>query len=125
MLHGRRIGFVFLGALNACLWVRPAAAPPDARATMRDASGASLGVLLLQQTSDGVRITGTLSPIPPGIHGIHFHTVGQCDPADFSKAGAHLNPTAAQHGLDNPAGPHAGDLLNISATVDRQAVVKL
>ena len=31
-------------------------------------------------------------------------------------AGAHFNPTKAEHGTENPRGPHAGDLPNI--TVD-------
>ena len=32
----------------------------------------------------------------------------------FASAGDHFNPLAKQHGLDNPNGPHAGDLPNIS-----------
>jgi superoxide dismutase, Cu-Zn family len=96
-----------------------------ARATMRNASGASLGVLFLENTAAGVRISGALTSLPTGIHGIHVHAVGKCDPAGFSTAGAHLNPAAAHHGLENPAGPHAGDLPNITVAPSGEAVVDL
>jgi superoxide dismutase, Cu-Zn family len=96
-------------------------ATPTGRATIRNASGATLGVLLLEPTSKGVHITGTLTGLPAGTHGIHLHTVGLCDPAAFSTAGGHFNPSSAHHGLENPAGPHAGDLPNI--TVNPNGVV--
>src|SRR5438270_10504625 len=76
------------------------------RATMRDAAGATLGVLLLEPTSGGVHISGTLTALPAGVHGIHLHGVGKCDASDFATAGGHFNPAAAHHGLENPAGPH-------------------
>jgi Cu-Zn family superoxide dismutase len=49
-----------------------------------------------------------------GAHGIHFHAVGKCDGPDFTTAGGHFNPANKQHGLDNPNGPHAGDLPNFT-----------
>lgn len=49
----------------------------------------------------------------PGEHGIHFHQFGACTP-DFTAVGEHFNPTTMQHGLDNPEGPHAGDLPNMT-----------
>jgi Cu-Zn family superoxide dismutase len=36
-----------------------------------------------------------------------------------------LNPEAKHHGLENPEGPHAGDLPNVTAAADGQAVVDL
>lgn len=35
--------------------------------------------------------------------------MGGCRP-DFAAAGPHCNPEGAQHGLNNPAGAHAGDM---------------
>lgn len=49
-------------------------------------------------------------------YGMHIHTVGKCDAPDFTTAGPHWNPDAKQHGRDNPAGAHHGDLPNIGPT---------
>ena len=56
-----------------------------------------------------------LTGIPAGPHGLHLHTTGQCDAPGFTTAGGHLNPGAKQHGADNPAGAHLGDLPNVTA----------
>src|SRR5690606_11945130 len=48
---------------------------------------------------------------------------GECTPPDFTSAGGHFNPTAAQHGLENPDGPHAGDMPNIEVGADGTASV--
>ena len=50
--------------------------------------------------------------LAPGLHGVHIHSIGSCSPT-FAAAGGHYNPVVHQHGLDNPAGPHAGDLPNL------------
>jgi Cu-Zn family superoxide dismutase len=50
--------------------------------------------------------------LAPGLHGVHIHAVGSCSPT-FAAAGGHYNPLAHEHGLENPAGPHAGDLPNL------------
>ena len=55
--------------------------------------------------------------VTPGEHGIHIHETGDITP-DFEAAGGHFNPTNAQHGFNNPQGPHAGDLENIIVNED-------
>jgi Cu-Zn family superoxide dismutase len=82
--------------------------------TLRTADGREVGHGSLQQTSGGVLMTADLSGLPAGTHGIHFHSVGQCTAPDFTSAGPHFNPDHKMHGTRNPAGPHAGDLTNIS-----------
>lgn len=79
-----------------------------------DANGQPAGTALLYQTGDGVRVRANLPGLPAGEHGFHFHTVGQCTPPDFTSAGAHFNPTGRQHGHQNAAGPHLGDLPNVN-----------
>ena len=59
--------------------------------------------------------------LAPGPHGIHIHSVGVCTPPDFASAGGHLNPTKKEHGLENPKGPHAGDLQNLEVGADGSA----
>jgi Cu-Zn family superoxide dismutase len=41
-----------------------------------------------------------------------------CEPPAFTSAGGHVNPGGRQHGLQNPRGPHAGDLPNIRIEAD-------
>jgi Cu/Zn superoxide dismutase len=53
-----------------------------------------------------------------GEHGIHIHAVGACDAPGFTTAGGHFNPAARQHGLNNPAGAHGGDLPNLVLSSD-------
>ena len=94
-------------------------------ATVRSASGATLGVLSFSSTANVIHIRGHLTSLSPGAHGIHLHETGKCEPPGFTTAGAHLNPGLVKHGLNNPAGPHAGDLPNIIANGAGEADVDL
>jgi superoxide dismutase, Cu-Zn family len=79
---------------------------------LKNAQGADVGTATLTPAATGVRIRLTVKDLPPGEHGIHIHQVAKCDPPDFKSAGGHLNPDSKQHGLENPNGPHAGDMPN-------------
>jgi Cu-Zn family superoxide dismutase len=86
----------------------------SATAMLRDTSGAPVGTIALAETGSGVLLSGSLSGIAPGTHGIHVHTVGRCDAPGFTSAGGHFNPEQKKHGFRSSAGAHAGDLTNIS-----------
>jgi len=96
-----------------------------AYATIAGPTGEARGTAELWQDPDLiVHVKLQLHDLPPGVHGIHFHAVGQCDGAGaFASAGAHYNPIGRQHGLNNPAGPHAGDAPNFTAAADGKAEV--
>jgi Cu-Zn family superoxide dismutase len=83
-----------------------------------NASGQSIGTVRAWQTAGGVSFHVAASGLPHGLHGIHVHSVGRCDPPDFASAGGHWNPAGKQHGLNNPAGPHAGDLPNVEVAAN-------
>lgn len=95
-----------------------------ARAELYDVDGQSVGEANFEQTPHGVLITADLVNLPPGVHAIHLHETGECEPP-FESAGGHFNPTDSQHGFRNPAGPHAGDLPNFetpaSGTIELDA----
>jgi Cu-Zn family superoxide dismutase len=84
--------------------------------TLRDSGGQTVGRALLTPTTEGVQVVLSANGLPAGVHGVHIHMTGQCDAPDFTTAGGHFNPTSRQHGFENPAGSHAGDLPNM--TVD-------
>jgi Cu-Zn family superoxide dismutase len=83
-----------------------------ATATLHDATGASVGTATLRDTHAGLLITGSLTGIPAGAHGIHVHAVGKCE-APFTTAGGHFNPESKHHGFMSAEGPHLGDLPNV------------
>jgi len=84
-----------------------------ASATLKDASGQVIGSAHFTEDATGiVHVNVYVKSLTPGLHGIHIHAVGSCSPT-FAAAGGHYNPLNHQHGLDNPNGPHAGDLPNL------------
>lgn len=89
-----------------------------AKATIQNTKGEVIGEILFKETDLGVEMSTVLNSLPPGDHGIHIHEFGKCEAPTFETAGAHFNPTGKQHGVDNPKGPHAGDLPNLTAGED-------
>lgn len=123
---GRTIPFTIAaaGALAGCAPVDvPVAAPP---VSLINGSGQVIGAVTPSQTSGGVSLAISASGVPHGLHGVHVHAVGRCDPSSFDSAGSHWNPAARKHGFNDPQGPHAGDLPNVAASssgVVRETVV--
>jgi Cu-Zn family superoxide dismutase len=107
-------GLMIAVALLTWAAVMPGAAMAQQKASadIRDVAGKKVGEALLEQRDGDMEITATFSGLSPGVHAFHIHEVGKCDPP-FESAGGHFNPTRKQHGKDNPAGPHAGDLPNL------------
>jgi Cu-Zn family superoxide dismutase len=95
-----------------------------AKATMLNAQGEKVGEATLTETPEGVKIVMTAENLPPGQHAFHIHEKGACDKPDFESAGGHFNPFGKQHGFQNPAGPHAGDLPDITVGPDGKAKVE-
>jgi len=102
-----------LAILLAATAVAGPASPRHAHGTFVDASGATIGSVRLSQDRHGiVHVNVKVKGLTSGLHGIHIHAVGACAPT-FAAAGGHYNPLGLEHGLDNPNGPHAGDLPNL------------
>lgn len=92
-----------------------------ARADLADPRGTAMGSAEVVQVGRGLTLKVAATGLAPGQHGMHFHTVGKCEGPDFASAGGHLNPLGRQHGKDNPAGAHMGDLPNLTAAADGTA----
>ncbi|KKC27882.1 superoxide dismutase family protein [Sphingomonas sp. SRS2] len=83
-----------------------------------DGQGQTKGQAILTQHKDGIHVDVKAVGLPAGVHAVHIHTTGTCTGPDFTSAGGHWNPGKKQHGHDNPAGAHKGDMPNMTVGAD-------
>ena len=96
------------------------AASEIASANLVRADGSSAGVATISRRDGGLWMSLSADAPAAGTYGMHLHMVGKCEGPKFTSAGAHWNPAMKMHGTENSMGPHAGDLPNVTAGVDRK-----
>lgn len=116
MAHSRRFiaaaGLLLIGTASMAAGTSATGAL-HASAMLVDAAGATVGWAKLVEDASGiVHVNVHVEGLTPGNHGIHIHAIGSCNPT-FAAAGGHYNPLGDEHGVENPEGPHAGDLPNL------------
>lgn len=89
-----------------------------AQADLKTPTGEKVGTAIAEEVDGAIRVMVEVHGLAEGVHGTHVHTTGKCEGPDFASAGGHWNPTTHQHGKDNPMGPHAGDMPNLSVGAD-------
>lgn len=115
--------FTLLACLTALAAGAALAQEGAATAELRDGEGNFVGTAEFVEGPDGVVVTVNVEQgVEPGEHGLHIHESADLSDPSFESAGDHFNPTDAQHGFDNPEGPHAGDLESITVAEDGTAV---
>ena len=107
-----------LAILLATTVVAGPAAPRHAHGTFVNASSPAVEIGWVKLTEDRngkVHVNVKVVGLTTGLHGIHIHAAGSCSTtvSTFDGAGGHFNPLEREHGLENPNGPHAGDLPNL------------
>lgn len=70
------------------------------------------GEVFLEETSEGVFITGSIYGLKPGRHGFHVHQDGKLD-NNCKASGGHYNPAGNDHSAPTSSKRHVGDLGNV------------
>ncbi|MHA3795190.1 superoxide dismutase family protein [Sphingomonas sp. YL-JM2C] len=125
MSRTRSLSMGLLAALPILLAAPAAALAHDhghggggAMADLIDGQGQTKGKATIRQGKDGIEVDVKAVGLPAGVHAVHVHTTGTCTGPDFTSAGGHWNPEKKQHGHDNPAGAHMGDMPNMTVGAD-------
>ncbi|MEX2289363.1 MAG: superoxide dismutase family protein [Mycobacteriales bacterium] len=104
----------------------PGAAGDTVSAALVGADGSEQGTVEMEFTADGAVLTVQATGLPPGLHGLHVHKTGTCEPDStdpaapdkrgaFLSAGGHLAADGQTHG------DHDGDLPSLLVRADGSA----
>lgn len=100
---------------GACSTVEPTGGVPM---PLINSAGQTIGTVRAWRTDGSVSFHISATGLPHGLHGIHIHSVGRCDPPDFVSAGPHWDLHGKKHGMNSIAGPHQGDLPNVAVAAN-------
>ena len=127
MTNGRTMLTGALVALaGAVAMARAPQAPARATADIKGDGITGRAELVERKVGTGtvVDITVSASGLKPGLHGVHLHAVGKCEP-DFAAAGGHFDPGPAGNTDPDANHPfHMGDIPNLDVGSDGKGTLK-
>ena len=114
---------VALGLFGAALQ----AANKPVTVSLKDGDGKDVGTARISDgpAGKGVKIALNLKGLPAGEHAVHIHKTAMCEGPKFTTAEGHFNPESKKHGMQNPDGPHAGDMPNFTVNAKGMAKVSV
>src|SRR3954470_21234962 len=98
--------------------------PAQSTAT-QPSQGKAMGDITFTQKGEKVHVTGTITGLPPGKHGIHIHEKGDVSAPDLMSTGGDFNPDKHVPGGPTTSPVHAGDLGNLTADTSGKATLDL
>ena len=135
----RLSSYTFTGAIivfAGCVAIAQAPPPPAPKATAAGPvhahavikgeaiSGTADFVERTVGTGKIVDVTVTVTGLKPGLHGVHLHAVGKCEP-DFAAAGGHFDPGPAGNMDPDANHPfHMGDMPNLEVGANGKGTMK-
>jgi Cu-Zn family superoxide dismutase len=102
-------------------------APARAHADIKGEGISGTADFVERSTGTGkiVDITVSVNGLKPGMHGVHLHAVGKCEP-DFTAAGGHFDPGPAGNMDPDANHPfHMGDIPNLDAPARGRGTMKI
>jgi len=80
------------------------------------------GTIKFVEAPGGVQIEAHVNGLTPGKHGFHIHEFGDISSGDGKSTGGHFNPAGVDHAGPDSAKRHVGDLGNLEADSNGQAM---
>jgi len=138
-IHSLALGSALLFAAAApALHAQEAASPPHPAhassaelkklvAIIRPMANSNVrGSVEFEKVDDGILVTAKVGGLTPNAnHAIHIHEFGDLGSDDAASAGDHFNPEGHPHAIPDESNRHAGDLGNLQADGDGNAVLTL
>jgi superoxide dismutase, Cu-Zn family len=109
-----------IASLSACSTMAESVSAPSFTANLMRGD-VRAGTATVTGGNGGGMLDVAVEGLAPGEYGMHIHTTGKCEMPGYASAGAHWNPAGKAHGSMNAAGPHRGDLPNLTVIAGQTA----